>query len=591
MKDFLKYTLATVTGLVITSVLLFFVGIMVFAGIAASSSPTIEVKDNSLLTLNLDGNLSERVLDRPWTKFFGNDNESIGLNEILSAIKKAKDNKDITGIYIQAKSLNGSFASFQEIRDALADFKKSGKFIVAYSDAYSQGLYYISSVADKIFLNPQGSIAWKGLASQMMYFKGLFDKLGIEYHVFKVGAFKSAVEPYTSTSMSDANRLQMNELLGALWNKIVSDVSASRHISKEALNSIADKGSVMYADAKNSVTAKLVDELMYKADVKDYLKKRMKIDKDDDINVLGISDMANVENTKSKDKSGNEIAVYYACGTIVDQAPSSSIGEDMIVSEDVISDLEDLREDDDVKAVVLRVNSPGGSAFASEQIWHAIEQLKAKKPVVVSMGDYAASGGYYISSGANKILAEPTTLTGSIGIFGIIPSVTKLANKMGLTFDGVKTNAMSDIGAFGTNMTPEEKSLIQMEVANGYRTFVSRCAKGRKMSVEAIGKIAEGRVWAGEKAVKLGLVDELGNLDKAIKIAAKLSKISEYTISSYPEEPSIISELLKEKPDNYIEAKLLKSKMGSYYQAFSFFNTLQEQDAIQARMPFFLTIN
>ncbi len=591
MKDFLKYTLATVTGLIITSVLLFFIGIMVVTGIAASSNPTIEVKSNSLLTLNLDGDLSERTLDKPWTKFLGEENESIGLKDILSAIKKAKDNKDIKGIYIQAKYLSGSFASFQEIRDALVDFKKSGKFIIAYSDNYSQGLYYISSVADKVLLNPQGNIAWKGLASQIMYFKGLFDKLGIEQQVFKVGTFKSAVEPYTSTSMSDANRLQMNELLGSLWNKIVSDVSASRHISKETLNTIANNGSVMYAETENCVKAKMVDELMYKADVKNYLKKKMNIDEDDDINVLGINDMTNVEDTKSKDKSGNEIAVYYACGEILDEAPSTSIGENMIVGEDMIADLEDLRKDDDIKAVVIRVNSPGGSAFASEQIWHAIEQLKAKKPVVVSMSDFAASGGYYISSGANKIVAEPTTLTGSIGIFGIIPNFTKLANKMGLTFDGVKTNSMADLGALGTSMTPEEKALIQMEVANGYRTFVSRCAKGRKMTPEAIGKIAEGRVWTGEKAVKLGLVDELGDMNKAIKIAAQLSKISEYTVSSYPDEPSIISMLLKEKPDNYIEARLLKSKMGSYYQAFSFINTLQKQAVIQARMPFFLTIN
>src|SRR5574344_1217345 len=303
MKDFLKYTLATVTGLVITSVLLFFIGLMVITGIAASSNPTIEVKSNSLLTLNLDGDLSERTLDKPWTKFLGEENESIGLKDILSAIKKAKDNKDIKGIYIQAKYLSGSFASFQEIRDALVDFKKSGKFIIAYSDNYSQGLYYISSVADKVLLNPQGNIAWKGLASQIMYFKGLFDKLGIEQQVFKVGTFKSAVEPYTSTTMSDANRLQMNELLGSIWNKIVSDVSESRHISKETLNTIANNGSVMYAETENCVKAKMVDELMYKADVKNYLKKKMNIDEDDDINVLGINDMTNVEDTKSKDKS------------------------------------------------------------------------------------------------------------------------------------------------------------------------------------------------------------------------------------------------------------------------------------------------
>jgi protease-4 len=592
MKDFLKYTLATVTGLVITGVIFFFIGIMVISGIAASSDTSVTVKKNSILMLNLDGQLSERVQDKPWTRIFGNDDQSIGLDNVLSAIKKAKSNEDIKGIYIQAKLLSSSFASYQEIRDALLDFKKSKKFIIAYSDTYTQGLYYLSSVADKIILNPQGSIAWKGLATQITYMKNLFDKLGVEQQVFKVGTFKSAVEPLTSTSMSDANRLQMTELLGSLWGRMVKDVAASRHLSPSKLNEIADNGTVLFNDAKMCVSTHMADTLLYKSDVKDYLKKKVGIDKDDNLNILGINDMTNVKDKTSKDKSGNEIAVYYACGDIVDESStSSSLSDEQIVGDEVVSDLRDLRENDDVKAVVLRVNSPGGSAFASEQIWHAIQLLKAKKPVVVSMGDYAASGGYYISCGANKIVAEPTTLTGSIGIFGVIPNFTKLANKIGLTFDGVKTNKMSDLGVLGTSLTPEEKSLIQMRIANGYNTFVSRCAQGRKMSKSAIESIAQGRVWSGEKALKLGLVDEMGNIDKAIAIAAKLSKISNYSVTSYPEQKSILSTLLKEKPDNYIETKLLKSRLGNYYEAFSFINSLQKQSTIQARIPFFLNIN
>lgn len=592
MKDFLKYTLATVTGLVITGVLFFFIGIMVISGIAASSDTSVTVKKNSILMLNLDGQLSERVQDKPWTRIFGNDDQSIGLDDVLSAIKKAKSNDDIKGIYIQAKLLSSSFASYQEIRDALLDFKKSKKFIIAYSDTYTQGLYYLSSVADKIILNPQGSITWKGLATQITYMKNLFDKLGVEQQVFKVGTFKSAVEPLTSTSMSDANRLQMTDLLGSLWGKMVKDVAASRHLTPSRLNEIADNGTVLFNDAKMCISTHMADTLLYKSDVKDYLKKKVGIDKDDNLNILGINDMNNVKDKASKDKSGNEIAVYYACGDIVDESStSSSLSDEQIVGDEVVSDLRDLRENDDVKAVVLRVNSPGGSAFASEQIWHAIQLLKAKKPVVVSMSDYAASGGYYISCGANKIVAEPTTLTGSIGIFGVIPNFTKLANKIGLTFDGVKTNKMSDLGVLGTSLTPEEKSLIQMRIANGYNTFVSRCAQGRKMSKSAIESIAQGRVWSGEKALKLGLVDEMGNIDKAIAIAAKLSKISNYSITSYPEQKSILSALLKEKPDNYIETRLLKSRLGNYYEAFSFINSLQKQSTIQARIPFFLNIN
>ncbi len=592
MKDFLKYTLATVTGLVITGVLFFFIGIMVISGIAASSDTSVTVKKNSILMLNLDGQLSERVQDKPWTRIFGNDDQSIGLDDVLSAIKKAKSNDDIKGIYIQAKLLSSSFASYQEIRDALLDFKKSKKFIIAYSDTYTQGLYYLSSVADKIILNPQGSITWKGLATQITYMKNLFDKLGVEQQVFKVGTFKSAVEPLTSTSMSDANRLQMTDLLGSLWGKMVKDVAASRHLTPSRLNEIADNGTVLFNDAKMCISTHMADTLLYKSDVKDYLKKKVGIDKDDNLNILGINDMSNVKDKASKDKSGNEIAVYYACGDIVDESStSSSLSDEQIVGDEVVSDLRDLRENDDVKAVVLRVNSPGGSAFASEQIWHAIQLLKAKKPVVVSMSDYAASGGYYISCGANKIVAEPTTLTGSIGIFGVIPNFTKLANKIGLTFDGVKTNKMSDLGVLGTSLTPEEKSLIQMRIANGYNTFVSRCAQGRKMSKSAIESIAQGRVWSGEKALKLGLVDEMGNIDKAIAIAAKLSKISNYSITSYPEQKSILSALLKEKPDNYIETRLLKSRLGNYYEAFSFINSLQKQSTIQARIPFFLNIN
>lgn len=541
------------------------------------------------MMLDLNGVLSERSLDRPWEKILGDGSTSIGLNDIIASIKKAKDNKDIKGIYIQATSLNGSFASYQEIRDALLDFKKSGKFIVAYSDMYTQGLYYLSSVADKVLLNPQGSIEWRGLATAITYYKGLLDKLGVEMQVFKVGTYKSAVEPFTSTSMSAANRLQMSEMLNSLWGKMVNDVAKSRKLTPDTLNAFANNLTTAFYPAEQSVKCKLADTLIYKENVRDYLKKMLRLKKDDNLNVLGLSEMINVKRNVPKDKSGDVIAVYYASGEIVDK--SSSYESEGIVSDDVVEDLNDLKDDDDVKAVVLRVNSPGGSAFASEQIWHAIQELKAKKPVVVSMGDYAASGGYYISCGASKIVAEPTTLTGSIGIFGMFPNTAKLMNKVGLTYDVVKTNKLSDIGISSRAMSDEEKSLFQMMIANGYNTFVTRCANGRHMSKTAIENIAEGRVWTGDKAVKLGLVDQLGNLDKAIDIAVQLSKVKGHSVIAYPKQESFFSLLLKEKPDNYIETRILKSKLGSYYEAFNLIRSLDNKATIQARIPYFINIH
>jgi len=541
------------------------------------------------MMLDLNGVLSERSLDRPWEKILGDGSTSIGLNDIIASIKKAKDNKDIKGIYIQATSLNGSFASYQEIRDALLDFKKSGKFIVAYSDIYTQGLYYLSSVADKVLLNPQGSIEWRGLATAITYYKGLLDKLGVEMQVFKVGTYKSAVEPFTSTSMSAANRLQMSEMLNSLWGKMVNDVAKSRKLTPDTLNAFANNLTTAFYPAEQSVKCKLADTLIYKENVRDYLKKMLRLKKDDNLNVLGLSEMINVKRNVPKDKSGDIIAVYYASGEIVDK--SSSYSSEGIVLDDVVEDLNDLKDDDDVKAVVLRVNSPGGSAFASEQIWHAIQELKAKKPVVVSMGDYAASGGYYISCGASKIVAEPTTLTGSIGIFGMFPNTAKLMNKVGLTYDVVKTNKLSDIGISSRAMSDEEKSLFQMMIANGYNTFVTRCANGRHMSKTAIENIAEGRVWTGDKAVKLGLVDQLGNLDKAIDIAVQLSKVKGHSVIAYPKQESFFSLLLKEKPDNYIESRILKSKLGSYYEAFNLIRSLDNKATIQARIPYFINIH
>jgi protease-4 len=583
MKDFLKFTLATVVGIILSSIVIFFIGALILFGTIASSETEVKVKPKSVMFLDLNGTLEERTEENPLKQFIGEDFATYGLDDILSSIRKAKENDDIKGIYIQAKTLGASYASLQEIRNALVDFKKSGKFIVAYSDNYTQKLYYLSSVADKVLLNPKGVIEWKGLAAEPMFYKDLLKKIGIEMQIFRVGTYKSAVEPFIATEMSPANREQVSEYIGSIWNQILTDVSTSRKLSKDSLNAFADK-MIMFYPSEQSVKCGLVDTLIYKSGVRDYLKKLAKTDKDEDLAVLNLEDMINVKRNVPKDKSGNAIAVYYAFGAIDESS------EDGIVSEKVVKDLRELRENKDIKAVVLRVNSPGGSAFGSEQIWNEVKELKKEKTVVVSMGDYAASGGYYISCVADCIVAEPTTLTGSIGIFGMFPNMKGLTDKVGLSFDVVKTNKFSDLGALGRGLNTDEQALIQMTINNGYDTFLSRCAEGRKISKANIAKIAEGRVWTGEKAKKIGLVDELGGINKAIEIAAKKAKLKEYSVLSYPEKKNFLSSIFKEKPTHYIESRLMESNFGEFYKGFGMIKDMQKLDNLQARVPFDINV-
>lgn len=583
MKDFLKFTFATVTGIILSGSILFLIGIITIVGLVSSTETETSVKDNSIFFLDLSGNLIERSEDNPFTQFLGDDFNTYGLDDILTSIKKAKKIDEIKGIYLQSSFLNSAFASLEEIRNALIDFKESGKFIIAYADNYTQGLYYLSSVADKVMLNPQGIIEWKGLASQPIFYKDLLQKLGIEMQVFKVGTYKSAVEPYISTEMSPANREQVTEFINSIWNRVLNDVSQSRNISIDSLNTYANR-MMMFYPAKDFVTCGLIDTLVYKDGIRNYLKQQLKLEKDDDIRTLTLSEMINVKKDIPKDKSGNIVAIYYAYGEIDGMDDTNGIN-----SQKVIKDLRKLRENENVKAVVLRVNSPGGSAFGSEQIWHEVSLLKAIKPVIVSMGDYAASGGYYISCAADTIVAQPTTLTGSIGIFGMIPNVEGLTNKIGLNFDVVKTNMYSDFGALGRGLNNDEKALMQMYINNGYNLFVKRCADGRNMTMEAIEKIAEGRVWTGAEAQKIGLIDELGGMDKAIEIAAKKADIESYTLLEYPEKEGFFSTFLNKKASNYIESKL-RNCFGDYYMGFNFMKKADKQDLIQARMPFDLNI-
>lgn len=587
MKDFFKFTLATITGIILTSIVMFVISIIVVFSMLSSTETETVVKKNSIMMLDLNGSLVERTSDNIFKELFDKENSTYGLDDILASIKKAKENDDIKGIYIQATSLNANFASLQEIRDALDDFKKSGKFIVAYSDNYTQGMFYLSSVANKVLLNPKGAIEWRGLASQPLFLKGLLEKLGIEMQVFRVGTYKAAVERFSATEMSPANREQVTAYITSIWNEIITDVAASRKISVDSLNNYANR-MLMFYPAEQTVKSGMADTLIYKNDVRDYLKQLVKIDKDDNLAVLGLDEMINVKKNTPKDKSGNIIAVYYAFGEI--DGGSSSTDEDGIISNEVIKDLRKLKEDKDVKAVVLRVNSPGGSAFGSEQIWEAVCQLKKEKPVIVSMGDYAASGGYYISCAADTIVAEPTTLTGSIGIFGLIPNAKGLTDKLGLSFDVVKTHKFADFGNIMRGMNTDEQTLLQMYINQGYDLFVSRCAEGRKMSKNEIEKIAEGRVWTGEAAKKIGLVDLLGGIDKALEIAVKKAKVEGYTVVGYPDRKNVLQELLNSKPGNYIESRMLKSQLGDYYNGFSMLKNLEKADFMQARVPFELNI-
>ena len=591
MKDFLKFTLATVTGIILSSIVLFIIGMVTLFGIVSTADTETIVKKNSVMMLDLNGVLVERTQESPLgilSQLFSDDSNTYGLDDILSSIKKAKENENIKGIYLQASMLGTSYASLQEIRNALLDFKESGKFIIAYGDSYTQGLYYLSSVADKVLLNPKGMIEWKGIASAPLFYKDLLQKIGVEMQIFKVGTYKSAVEPFISTEMSPANREQVTAFINSIWGQVTEGVSASRSLPVDSLNALADR-MLMFYPAEESVQCGLADTLIYRNDVRNYLKQWVDLKEDDRLPVLGLSDMINVKKNMPKDKSGNIVAVYYASGEITDYSGSST-SEEGIVGTKVIRDVRKLKDDEDVKAVVLRVNSPGGSAFASEQIWHAVKELKTEKPVIVSMGDYAASGGYYISCVADTIVAEPTTLTGSIGIFGMVPNVKELSEKIGLTYDVVKTNKFSDFGNIMRPFNQDEKTLMQMMITQGYDTFVNRCAEGRHMSKEAIEKIAEGRVWTGEAAKELGLVDVLGGIDTALEIAVRKAGIEGYTVVSYPAKQDLLSSLLNTKPTNYVESQIFKNKLGEYYKQFCMLKNLKERSMIQARIPFELNI-
>ena len=584
MKEVFKYVLATIVGIILTSIIFTVITIVSVAGMVASEGATSSVPKNAVLRLKLQGEVVDRAGEgSPYDIFSQGEDLSIGLDQALDALKKAAKNDRVKGIYLEAGSFGAYPADLQELRRALVEFKESGKWIVAYGDNYSRAAYYLCSVADEVYLNPIGSIDWSGMSSQPIFYTGLMKKLGVKMQVFKVGTYKSAVEPFINTEMSDANREQVMSYLSSIWNNMLKDVAKSRKLEVDALNALADTATIL-CEAKSYVDNKLADKLAYLSDVKEALKQRLELGEDDDLNFTTIADVAAADDLGKK--VDDEVAVYYAYGEINDSQGFGFSQEHQITTKATITDLQKLRKDKDVKAVVIRVNSPGGSAFASEQIWHEIQLLRAEKPVVISMGGLAASGGYYISCGANKIFAEPMTLTGSIGIFGMIPDASELlTQKLGLSFDVVKTNAMSDFGATGRPFNANEAAKMQNYINNGYELFTGRVAGGRGMAQDSVKAIAEGRVWTGEQALKIGLVDKLGNLDDAIKAASDLAELKDYTVGNYPSPEPWYMSLLDKGKNDYLEGQI-RAALGEYYPAFALVRRIGKMNPVQARMPF-----
>lgn len=589
MKDFFKNVFATFVGIFLFVLVTLLLGFVCIFGMVLSSESTTEIENNSVLVINLSGPLSERSDKNVMAEFIGNVASGVSLEDVLSGIEKAKTNKNIKGIYIEAGAFApNSYASLQEIREALIDFKKSHKWIVAYGDSYTQSAYYLASVANDVYLNPQGMLDWHGLSSQRIYLKDMLAKFGVKMQVSKVGTYKSATEMFTEEKMSAADRQQTSAYLNGIWKYLLKGVSESRNIPIAKLNEYADSV-ITFANPTSYLKMKLIDKLLYTDQVRNEVKKRLGINSDDEIHQISLTDLKAVEPAKG----GSEVAVYYAYGDIVDSPVSNtSFNQHSIVGKDVCNDLKELMDDDDVKAVVIRVNSGGGSAFASEQMWHQIMELKKVKPVVVSMGGYAASGGYYMSVPANWIVAEPTTITGSIGIFGMFPDFSGLASeKLGIKFDEVKTNKNGTFGSTMRPLTPDEMRMLQVYIDRGYTTFKNRVAQGRNLTMAQVEAIAQGHVYTGEDALKIKLVDELGGLDKAVKKAAQLAKIDNYYKVSYPSPVNWFDQIFGENvQDNYLNEQLYTS-LGIFYQPFSILRTINQQSAIQARLPYIININ
>ncbi|MFZ4456495.1 MAG: signal peptide peptidase SppA [Bacteroidales bacterium] len=583
MKQFFKFAFASALGVFMAATLIFCLSIVAVIGIISQTEDkSFSLKPLSVLHLKLEGEIVERSEDNPFAKVFSDYKSGAqGLDDILKAIDKAENNKNIKGIFLEFKLSETGLATYEEIRNRLIEFKKSGKFVVSYSDMYSQKEYFVASVADSIFINPVGMIDFRGLGGEPVFFKKALDKLGVEMQIFKVGTYKSAVEPFTCEKMSDANRAQVTEYLNGLWKHMVNSIAVSRKISEDSLQAYANRG-ITLQSTDVLMKLKFADKMIYRTDVWSHLKKMAKSDiNDEDKGLVAVEDLDKV--TDDSPASGETIALVYAAGDI-DGGKNAGIQSDQLAKE-----LAKVKNDSTVKAVVLRVNSPGGSAFGSEQIWHEVAEIVKKKPVVVSMGDYAASGGYYISCPATAIVAQPTTITGSIGIFGMLPNVSKLTDKLGITFDEVSTNTFATTPSINRPMRADEKILFQSYIEKGYNLFVKRCADGREVTTEKIESVAQGHVWTGEKALKLGLVDKLGGIETAIKLAAQKAKLKDYQIENFPRKKEFYEKLME---DISTEASMALAKFyfGENFKHYLTLQNIQQQKPIQARLPYILEI-
>ena len=579
MKNFLKTTLAVFVALILFTIISGIVSISMLGAIASMGSTETTLQDNSILKINLTGTLTERVNEESLEYLLAQANNQptpLGLNDLRSSLKKAATSDKIKALYLNCGSLSASPASAQELRTLIENFKtESGKPVYAYGDNYSQSAYWIASIADTLILNPQGTIGLVGMATQIPFFHEALDKLGVKMEIFKVGTFKSAVEPYILDEMSEPNRLQNEKMLNSMWSEIVEDIASSRNISANDINQHIDKG-LVFSEANDIRNQGFIDLIKYENEVTALLKEQF----GEDIKFVSLSKMKNVPSTEKF--SMNKVAVLYATGEI----DAGSEGE--MNSNDIVKELNKLANNDDVKAVVLRVNSPGGSAFGSEQMWFAAKQLRAKKPLIVSMSDYAASGGYYMSCIADTIVAQPTTLTGSIGIFGMFPNFAGVTDKIGVNFSTVKTNDIADLGNTMRPMTDSERAIIQNHVNRGYELFISRCAEGRNTSNDEIKLVAEGRVWTGSDALSIGLVDVLGGLDEAIAIAAAKAELTDnYAVAEYPKQKDVFTKLIEDLTGETLTSIILKSKLTNPQLSIlnSQLSTLNRQ-GIQAITPY-----
>ncbi|WP_175635867.1 signal peptide peptidase SppA [Pedobacter ghigonis] len=583
MREFFKYLFASMLGFFLSMVIIFIICFVIVVGVISSidNDKTVIVSNNSVLFLNLDQTITERTPKNPFGNLpivGGEEKDGIGLNDFLKSVQRAKTDDNIKCIYLNVSSPNAGYATLREVRNALIDFKKSHKKIIAYSEVYTQGAYYLASVADKVYLNPEGALEFKGFSSELTFFKGTLEKVGVEMQVIRVGNYKSAVEPFILDKMSDYNRKQVTAYVGGLYNTFLTDIAQSRNIPKDSLYSIADNYKVQ--QPQDAVNFKMVDALKYKDQILEELKGLSGRTRGENIRTVTINDYA--KNNTDTDTGKDKVAVIYANGEI-----NGGEGSDnQIGSERISRAIRKARLDDDIKAVVIRVNSPGGSALASDVIWREIVLTKKEKPVIASFGDVAASGGYYIGCAADSIFVQPNTITGSIGVFGIIPNFQNLmTNKLGITFDGVKTGKYADIMATNRPMTAGERFIIQNELNRIYSGFVSRVADGRKKSKAYIDSIGGGHVWIGTDAVQIGLADRIGSFNDAIKAAAKKAKLKDYKVVEYPEVIDPWKSLMDEGTDK-VKTYYTKQELGENYFLYQQMKKVIASSGIQARMPF-----